>query len=80
MNDKEFKKKVKKLSNQNGVEYRATRQGKGSHSRVYYGTRFTTVKRGDIGAGLLKAMCIQLGITRDELMEAQYNDGASISV
>ena len=37
MDDKEFKKRVKKIAKKHGVEYRETRQGKGSHSRVYYG-------------------------------------------
>ena len=51
-----------------GVEYQETRQGKGSHSRVYYGQKFTTVKQGgEIGGGLLGAMCTQLGIDKKDL-------------
>ena len=43
--------------------------GKGSHGRLYYGERFTTLKdrKKEIGRGLLKAMCSQLGISPDEL-------------
>jgi hypothetical protein len=69
MDEKEFKKKVKKLAKKNDVEYQETRQGKGSHSRVYYGEVFTTVKQGEIGEGLLGAMCGQLGISKKDLRE-----------
>jgi len=69
MNDREFKKWLKKLAKQNEVFFQETRQGKGSHSRVYYGNRFTTVKKGEIGIGLLKAMCSQLGIKTKDLEE-----------
>ena len=43
--------------------------GKGSHGRLYYGNRFTTLKdrRKEIGPGLLKAMLDQLGLTRADL-------------
>jgi len=68
MNGDEFKRRVKKLARANNVYYQETRQGKGSHSRVYYGDRFTTVKRGEIGSGLLGAMCAQLGIAKEDLL------------
>lgn len=44
-------------------------QGKGSHARLFYGERWTTLKdrRKEIGPGLLKAMCTQLGIDPDDL-------------
>jgi mRNA interferase HicA len=47
----------------------APAKGKGSHGRVYFGTAFTTVKdrKKEIGAGLLSAMCKDLGIERREL-------------
>jgi mRNA interferase HicA len=40
-----------------------------SHGRLYYGDRFTTLKdrRKEIGKGLLKAMCTQLGIAPEKL-------------
>ena len=43
--------------------------GKGSHGRLYYGTRFTTLKdrKKEIGPGLLQAMLDQLGLTRADL-------------
>jgi hypothetical protein len=69
VNDREFKKRLRKLAKQEGVEYRESRQGKGSHSRVYYGNNFTTLKHGEIGTGLLNQMCKQLGIDKNKLME-----------
>jgi mRNA interferase HicA len=43
--------------------------GKGSHGRLYYGNRFTTLKdrKKEIGPGLLSAMLHQLGLTRMDL-------------
>ena len=43
--------------------------GKGSHGRLYYGGRFTTLKdrKKEIGPGLLNAMLRQLGLTRRDL-------------
>ncbi|MES1944120.1 hypothetical protein PC39_08394 [Salinisphaera sp. PC39] len=45
--------------------------GKGSHGRLYYGNRFTTLKdrKKPVGKGLLKAMCVQLGVDADRLEE-----------
>jgi mRNA interferase HicA len=45
--------------------------GKGSHGRLYYGHRFTTLKdrKKEIGPGLLKAMLDQLGLTKADLEE-----------
>jgi mRNA interferase HicA len=46
--------------------------GKGSHGRLYFGDRFTTLKGsqgGEIGPGLLKAMLDQLGFARADLEE-----------
>ena len=46
-----------------------TGHGKGSHGRLYYGERFTTLKdrRKEIGPGLLSAMLAQLGLTKRDL-------------
>jgi mRNA interferase HicA len=43
--------------------------GKGSHGRLYIGSRFTTMKdrKKEIGPGLLKAMLDQLGLTKKDL-------------
>ena len=40
--------------------------GKGSHGRVYVGSRFTTIKRGELSKGMLAAMLRQLNIDRRE--------------
>lgn len=68
MNGKEFIKRVKKAGKSRGVEvHTETTRGKGSHQTLYYGTRRTTVKHSEIGPGLLKAMCKQLGINPRDL-------------
>lgn len=43
--------------------------GKGSHGRVYFGGRSTTIPhlKREIGVGLLRALCRQLGIEVDEV-------------
>ncbi|HEY1837610.1 MAG: type II toxin-antitoxin system HicA family toxin [Rhizomicrobium sp.] len=70
MNGHEFERRIKKAGRKRGVavSFDAGR-GKGSHGRLYFGSRFTTLKdrRKEIGPGLLKAMLDQLGLTRDEL-------------
>jgi mRNA interferase HicA len=47
------------------------RHGKGSHRRLYYGERFTTVKdrKKEIGPGLLQKMLADLGLSRNDLEE-----------
>jgi mRNA interferase HicA len=44
-------------------------RGNGSHGRVYFGDRFTTIKalKKEIGAGLLGSMLDDLGIRKEEL-------------
>ncbi|OOG27859.1 hypothetical protein B1C78_02485 [Thioalkalivibrio denitrificans] len=60
MNGFEFEKRVKRLGRRSGTDVRFEPHGKGSHGRLYYGDRFTTLKdrRKEIGRGLLKAMCM----------------------
>lgn len=50
------------------MPYRHTR-GKGSHARLYFGDRFTTIKkrRKEIGKGLLKSMLDDLRFSLDVL-------------
>uniref|UniRef100_E6QCN7 YcfA family protein n=1 Tax=mine drainage metagenome TaxID=410659 RepID=E6QCN7_9ZZZZ len=70
MTGSEFEKRVKRLGQKTGQPVRFDRRhGHGSHGRLYYGTRFTTLKdrKKEIGIGLLKAMCLQLGISPDDL-------------
>ncbi|MFA7096135.1 MAG: type II toxin-antitoxin system HicA family toxin, partial [Gammaproteobacteria bacterium] len=65
INGAEFIRRIKKLGKERGVAVRFdARHGKGSHGRLYYGERFTTLKdpKKEIGLGLLKAMLQQLGL------------------
>ena len=70
MTGDEFVRRIRRLGRERGVAVRfEARTGKGSHGRLYFGGRFTTVKdrRKTIGAGLLAAMLRQLGLRRDDL-------------
>ncbi len=70
MNGAELERRIRRLGRRRGVPVSFDRgSGKGSHGRLYYGDRFTTMKdRGkQIGPGLLSAMLAQLGLTRAEL-------------
>jgi hypothetical protein len=70
VNGSEFGRRIKRLGRKRGV---ATSfdpgHGKGSHGRLYYGARFTTLKdrKKEIGPGLLNAMLGQLGLTKSDL-------------
>jgi mRNA interferase HicA len=66
----EFERRVKRLARKRDVECHFDRaHGKGSHGRLYFGTAFTTLKdrKKEIGPGLLKSMCADLGIDPEEL-------------
>lgn len=70
VNGSEFLRKIKKLARRRGlaVVFLPDR-GNGSHGRVYFGDRYTTVKdlKKEIGAGLLGSMLDDLGIHKEEL-------------
>jgi predicted RNA binding protein YcfA (HicA-like mRNA interferase family) len=70
VNGHEFERKVRKLGRARGVAVSFdVGRGKGSHGRLYYGERFTTLKdrKKEIGPGLLRAMVDQLGLRKDDL-------------
>lgn len=70
MNGAELERRIRRLGRRRGVPVSFDRgSGKGSHGRLYYGDRFTTMKdrSKEIGPGLLSAMLAQLGLTRAEL-------------
>jgi mRNA interferase HicA len=70
MNGHEFERKIKAIGRRRGVSVSFDGdRGKGSHGRLYFGSRFTTLKdrRKEIGPGLLKAMLDQLGLTKKDL-------------
>ena len=59
---------MRHLAKQRGVAFSwEPRHGKGSHGRLLFGDRFTTVKHGEIGPGLLSAMLKQLGLKKGDL-------------
>jgi predicted RNA binding protein YcfA (HicA-like mRNA interferase family) len=66
----EFLRRVKDAGRRHSVEVRfESRHGKGSHGRLYYGEKFTTVKdrKQEIGPGLLLKMLRDLGLARGEI-------------
>jgi len=66
----EFEKRLKRLGRTRGVPvFFEPGHGKGSHGRLHFGGRFTTLKdrRKEIGPGLLKAMLDQLGPSKNDL-------------
>jgi hypothetical protein len=70
MNGHEFETRVRRLGRARGIGVSFDPgRGKGSHGRLYYGERFTTMKdrRKEIGPGLLIAMLHQLGLTKRDL-------------
>ena len=70
MTGDEFVRRIKVLGRGLGVAVRFdARRGKGSHGRLYFGDRFTTVKdrRKEIGPRLLAAMLRQLGLSREDI-------------
>lgn len=70
MSGDELYRKIRKLGQRKGIPVALIgRHGKGSHGRLYYGDAFTTLKdrRKEIGPGLLRKMCRDLGIDPDEL-------------
>jgi mRNA interferase HicA len=70
MTGHEFERRIRRLGRRRGVAVSFDRgPGKGSHGRLYYGERFTTLKdrTEEISPGLLGAMLAQLGLTRRDL-------------
>lgn len=61
---------IRRIGRKRGVTVRfEPTLGKGSHGRLYYGDKFTTVKdrSKEIGPGLLAAMVRQLGLKKSDL-------------
>ena len=66
----EFLRRLRELARRQGLGYAfVPKKGKGSHGKVYLGSRATIVKdrRKDVGAGLLHRMCKDLGIEPKDL-------------
>jgi mRNA interferase HicA len=64
----EFLRRIHDLARRKNMRY-AFVPGKGSHGTLYFGSAFTTVKdrKKELGSGLLRAMCRDLGIDPREL-------------
>ncbi len=63
-------KRVKDLAKTRNVLYKYDPSpGKGSHGRIRLGSKQATIKdlKKELGEGLLKAMCSQLGIDKRDL-------------
>jgi hypothetical protein len=72
MTGAEFIRRIRKVAGRLGIEVRwEARPGKGSHGRLFYGKRFTTVKdrKKEIGPGLLQKMLTDLGLRKDDIEE-----------
>ena len=67
MTSREFIRRAKDYARKTGHAFRFDpTQGKGSHGRLYLGSRFTTVRRGELKKGILAAMLRQLNIDSRE--------------
>ena len=67
MNSREFVRRARIYARKAAQEFRFDpARGKGSHGRLYIGSRFTTVKQGELSKGMLAAMLRQLNIDRRE--------------
>jgi len=70
MTGHEFERRIRRLGRKRSVSVSFdSSHGRGSHGRLYYGSRFTTLKdrKKEIGPGLLSAMLHQLGLARHDL-------------
>jgi hypothetical protein len=67
MNGKQFIRQARKWAKANGRELVVeSSRGKGGHQIARIDPKWTTVKTGEIGKGLLADMLDQLGIPKDE--------------
>lgn len=67
MNGKQFIRRARKWAKGKGQTLVVdAARGKGGHQMAWIGSRFTTVKTGEIGTGLLADMLDQLGIPKEE--------------
>jgi predicted RNA binding protein YcfA (HicA-like mRNA interferase family) len=70
MKGPEFMRRIRRRGKRTGILVRfESRHGKGSHGRLYYGPRMTTLKdrNKEIGPGLLRKMLRDLGLTQEDI-------------
>lgn len=71
MNGTDFIRKIKRIGKaRNQTVQFVAAHGKGSHGRLYYGDRFTTVKdrKSELKKGTLHAMIKQLGLDPKDIL------------
>lgn len=71
MTGADFIKRVRKVGERRGIEVRLEPDaGKGSHGKLYYGTRRTVVKdrKKELKKGTLHAMIKQLGLEPKDIL------------
>ncbi len=71
MTGAEFIRRIRKLARERNVEFHFNPlHGKGSHGRIYFGNRATTIKdrKKEIGVALLHRMLKQLGLTKRDIV------------
>lgn len=67
MTDREFLRRLRRYARKRGVSVVVQPdRGKGSHARVWLGDRATTLSRGELQPGKLRAMLRQLDIDKAE--------------
>lgn len=67
MTSREFVRRARRYARRTGQDFRFDpAHGKGSHGRIYLGSGFTTLKKGDLSRGLVAAMLRQLEIDRKD--------------
>ncbi|MDE2899323.1 MAG: hypothetical protein OXO54_13485 [Chloroflexota bacterium] len=67
MTSREFIRRARRYARNTRQDFRFDpARGKGSHGRLHVGSRFTTVKQGELSRGLLAAMLRQLNIDRED--------------
>jgi len=67
VNSQEFIRRLRTHARKTGRPFHYdARHGKGSHGRISYDGRFTTIKRGEFGPGLFAKMLRDLGIDKAE--------------
>lgn len=65
MTSREFLRRARRYARRSGLAFRFDpAHGKGSHGRMYVGSRFTTLKHGELSKGVLAAILRQLNIDR----------------
>ena len=73
MDSREFIRRARRYAGKTGQAFLFDpAHSKGSHGRLYIGSRFTTVQRGELSRGMVAAMLRQLDINRGEFLVMRY--------